>query len=66
MVMLTMPGPGMTMSSRPPETLAIMAARYGAGFATGTTPLAYHQPFDIGDARVTLVPPVMCLAAHRW
>ena len=39
-----------------PETLAIMAARYGAGFAAGTTPLAYHQPLDIGDARVTLVP----------
>ena len=33
-----------------------MAARYGADFAAGTTPLAYHQPLDIGDARVTLVP----------
>lgn len=39
-----------------PETLAIMASRYGDGFAGQTTALQYHQPHVIGDTRITLVP----------
>ena len=39
-----------------PETLAIMAARYGENFAKKQTPLAYGQPLDLGDVRITLEP----------
>lgn len=39
-----------------PETLAIMAARYGENFAARTTALPYHQPLMIGDTQITLVP----------
>ena len=39
-----------------PETLAIMAARYGENFAASTTALEYHQSMDVGDTRIMLVP----------
>ena len=37
-----------------PQTLAIMALRYGADFASETIGLEYHQPIEIGGARLTL------------
>jgi len=39
-----------------PETLAIMAARYGENFTKKQTPLAYGQPFQLGDVTITLQP----------
>lgn len=39
-----------------PETLAIMEARYGRNFADERTALAYHEPMEIGDCTVRLVP----------
>ena len=39
-----------------PETLAIMAARYGENFTKKQTPLAYGQSLDLGDVRITLEP----------
>jgi len=39
-----------------PETLAIMAARYGQNFAGRQTALAYHEPMDIGDCTIRLIP----------
>jgi putative mRNA 3-end processing factor len=39
-----------------PETLAIMAARLGAGAGATHQPLGYHQPLMQKDVRVTLVP----------
>jgi len=39
-----------------PETLAIMAARYGAGFARRKTALRYHEPMACGDCTIRLVP----------
>ena len=39
-----------------PETLAIMAARYGANFTKKKTPLAYGQSLDLGDVRITMEP----------
>jgi putative mRNA 3-end processing factor len=38
------------------ETLAIMAARYGEGFAGATQAAAYGETHAIGDARVRFVP----------
>ena len=39
-----------------PETLAIMAARYGENFTKKQTPLAYGQSLDLGDVRITMEP----------
>lgn len=39
-----------------PETLAIMAARYGENFTKKQTSLAYGQSLDLGDVRITLEP----------
>jgi putative mRNA 3-end processing factor len=39
-----------------PDTLAIMACRYGEGFAREQAPLPYRQPIHLGEARVTLYP----------
>ncbi|XDZ64864.1 ligase-associated DNA damage response exonuclease [Alphaproteobacteria bacterium LSUCC0684] len=39
-----------------PETLAIMEARYGSGFAQKRTALAYHEPMEMGDCTIRLVP----------
>jgi len=39
-----------------PETLAIMAERYGAGFAAATEAAAYGQPVRRDGVEVTLVP----------
>jgi putative mRNA 3-end processing factor len=39
-----------------PETLAIMAARYGDQFAEKTTPLPYHERMRIGEIDVCLKP----------
>ncbi|HXC55403.1 MAG TPA: ligase-associated DNA damage response exonuclease [Rhizomicrobium sp.] len=39
-----------------PETLAIMASRYGEAFAGATQPLAYGKTVKQKDASVTLVP----------
>jgi putative mRNA 3-end processing factor len=39
-----------------PETLAIMAVRYGEGFAGATRPLAYGETIDRDGVEVTLVP----------
>ena len=39
-----------------PETLAIMAARYGENFTKKQTPLAYGQPLQLGDVTITLQP----------
>jgi putative mRNA 3-end processing factor len=39
-----------------PETLAIMAARYGEGFATGTEPARYGDKVTRNGVAVTLVP----------
>ena len=38
------------------ETLAIMALRYGAGFAGRAQAVAYGETITVGDARVTLAP----------
>ncbi len=39
-----------------PETLAIMRARLGPGFAGSAQPIRYGEPLTIGDARVTFHP----------
>jgi putative mRNA 3-end processing factor len=39
-----------------PDTLAIMACRYGEGFAGNRVELPYGQAINPGDARVTLYP----------
>jgi putative mRNA 3-end processing factor len=39
-----------------PETLAIMAVRYGEGFCGNRQPASYGQTTTIGDVRVTLHP----------
>jgi putative mRNA 3-end processing factor len=39
-----------------PHTLAIMAARYGEGFAAGTEAARYGEKVSRGEASVTLVP----------
>ena len=39
-----------------PDTLAIMACRYGEGFAGEQAALPYRQPIHLGEARVTLYP----------
>jgi putative mRNA 3-end processing factor len=39
-----------------PETLAIMTARYGEGFAAGTEATRYGQKISRGDVEVRLVP----------
>jgi putative mRNA 3-end processing factor len=39
-----------------PDTLAIMACRYGEGFAQKCVELPYRQPIHFSDARVTLYP----------
>jgi putative mRNA 3-end processing factor len=39
-----------------PETLAIMAARYGADFARSTEAIGYGERLHIGDADVSLFP----------
>ena len=39
-----------------PETLAIMAARYGDHFAEKTTPLPYHQSMRLGPFEICLKP----------
>ncbi len=53
-----------------PETLAIMAARYGADFAAGTEAARYGQKITRGGVRVTLVPAGHVLgsaqAVLRW
>ncbi|MGH6956604.1 MAG: ligase-associated DNA damage response exonuclease [Caulobacteraceae bacterium] len=52
------------------ETLAIMAARYGEGFAGETTTLAYGQTIDRDGVELTLVPAGHILgsaqAVVRW
>lgn len=53
-----------------PETLAIMAARYGEGFAGAAEPSAYGKPATRGGVEVTLVPAGHVLgsaqAVLRW
>jgi len=53
-----------------PETLAIMAARYGEGFAAGTEAARYGMQIKRGDVGVTLVPAGHVLgsaqAVLRW
>ena len=39
-----------------PETLAIMAARYGNDFAAIKTPLSYGQQMQLGDVQVSMAP----------
>ena len=39
-----------------PETLAIMAARYGENFTKKQTPLAYGDSLQLGDVRITMAP----------
>ncbi len=55
---------------RPPETLAIMAARYGADFAGQTEAASYGQAVTRGGVDVTLVPAGHVLgsaqAVLRW
>ena len=48
------PGHGRVIAT--PETLAIMAARYGENFTTEATPLPYHQDMVLGDTTIRLVP----------
>jgi putative mRNA 3-end processing factor len=43
------------------ETVQLMAARLGDGFATTVKAVALRQPYDIGEARVTFYP-----AGHIW
>lgn len=47
-------GHGRVLATR--ETLAIMAARYGADFAGATQALAYGEEIRLGPAKVRLVP----------
>jgi putative mRNA 3-end processing factor len=53
-----------------PETLAIMAARYGEGFAGSVRPLAYGETVSRDDVEVTLAPAGHVLgsaqAVVRW
>jgi putative mRNA 3-end processing factor len=46
------PGHGAVIAT--PETLAIMEARCGPGFAGATQALAYNERIDIGGARISL------------
>lgn len=39
-----------------PETLAVMAARYGEAFADATRPVGYGETFTLGTTRVSLHP----------
>ncbi len=39
-----------------PETLAIMAARYGENFTKKQTPLAYGEYLELGDVTITMHP----------
>ncbi len=39
-----------------PETLAIMASRFGAEAGGSLEPLAYRRPIELGGVRVTLLP----------
>ncbi|WP_018700751.1 ligase-associated DNA damage response exonuclease [Amorphus coralli] len=48
-----------------PETLAIMAARYGADFARRTHPLACGETIDLGSTRVSLHPAGHCLGSAQ-
>jgi putative mRNA 3-end processing factor len=43
------------------ETVQLMAARLGDGFATTVKPVGLRHPLDIGEARVTFYP-----AGHIW
>ncbi len=52
-------GHGTVFATR--ETLQVMAARLGDGFAKGQRPMALRQPISFGDVRVTLHP-----AGHIW
>jgi putative mRNA 3-end processing factor len=47
---------GHTAVAATPETLAIMAARYGADFCATRRPLAYGERMKIGDVDVSLHP----------
>ena len=47
---------GHTAVMATPETLAIMAIRYGAGFAETTQPAGYGEATDVGDVRVSFHP----------
>jgi putative mRNA 3-end processing factor len=47
---------GHTKAIATPDTLAIMACRYGEGFAGSQAGLPYGQVIQLGDARVTLYP----------
>ena len=49
-----------------PETLAIMAVRYGEGFAGGVRSLTYGEMIERDGVEVTLVPPATCWARPRW
>ena len=48
------PGHGHVVAT--PETLSIMAARYGEDFATETTPVAFGETLRFGDVEVTFAP----------
>lgn len=48
------PGHGAVLAS--PETLAIMATRYGTDHARRTEPLRYGETLRVGDASITLAP----------
>jgi len=48
-----------------PDTLAIMACRYGEGFACQRVDLPYRQPMVWGEARVTLYPAGHILGAAQ-
>src|SRR5215472_9347107 len=48
-----------------PETLAIMAVRYGEGFAGDARPLAYGETMERDGVEVTLVPAGHVLGSRR-
>jgi putative mRNA 3-end processing factor len=48
-----------------PDTLAIMACRYGEGFTEKRVELPYRQAMHLGDARVTLYPAGHILGAAQ-
>jgi putative mRNA 3-end processing factor len=62
------PGHGLVMAT--PQTLAIMQARYGDGFAGRTFPLEYGSPIARDGVEITLVPAGHVLgsaqAVVRW
>lgn len=56
---------GHTKAMATPETLAIMACRYGEGFTERRIELPYAQSIDLGETRVTLYPAGHILGAAQ-